>query len=215
MCVCSARYGQHFSQRHGFSVSSHEYGDLQHWQSQEASPQQRGESDLYALTHLKSSNGRSHKSFTLKIFYGVNILLNLSSLCIQGKVKADRNRARVEENFLKQTHAQRQEAAQTRREEKKRAEKERIMNEEDPERQRRLEVRILKCQKLKWKSNERTGTNVLNMQLFNCICPVWVLFFSGSSSATWTEEDWEEANEDEANQSESHVKRTAHHMDTH
>uniref|UniRef100_A0A8C7XAJ8 PAT complex subunit CCDC47 n=1 Tax=Oryzias sinensis TaxID=183150 RepID=A0A8C7XAJ8_9TELE len=58
----------------------------------------------------------------------------------EGKQKADRNRARVEENFLKQTHAQRQEAAQTRREEKKRAEKERIMNEEDPERQRRLEV---------------------------------------------------------------------------
>lgn len=61
-------------------------------------------------------------------------------LYTQGKQKADRNRARVEENFLKQTHAQRQEAAQTRREEKKRAEKERIMNEEDPERQRRLEV---------------------------------------------------------------------------
>lgn len=61
-------------------------------------------------------------------------------LCVQGKQKADRNRARVEENFLKQTHAQRQEAAQTRREEKKRAEKERIMNEEDPERQRRMEV---------------------------------------------------------------------------
>lgn len=50
----------------------------------------------------------------------------------------------MEENFLKQTHAQRQEAAQTRREEKKRAEKERIMNEEDPERQRRLEVRSRK-----------------------------------------------------------------------
>lgn len=63
------------------------------------------------------------------------------SSCVQGKQKADRNRARVEENFLKQTHAQRQEAAQTRREEKKRAEKERIMNEEDPERQRRMEVR--------------------------------------------------------------------------
>ncbi|KAG2460973.1 CCD47 protein, partial [Polypterus senegalus] len=58
----------------------------------------------------------------------------------EGKQKAERNRARVEENFLKLTHAQRQEAAQSRREEKKRAEKERIMNEEDPERQRRLEV---------------------------------------------------------------------------
>lgn len=67
--------------------------------------------------------------------------LTLLPSCVQGKQKADRNRARVEENFLKQTHAQRQEAAQTRREEKKRAEKERIMNEEDPERQRRMEVR--------------------------------------------------------------------------
>ncbi|XP_075703079.1 PAT complex subunit CCDC47 [Rhinoderma darwinii] len=57
----------------------------------------------------------------------------------EGKQKADKNRARVEENFLKLTHVQRQEAAQTRREEKKRAEKERIMNEEDPDKQRRLE----------------------------------------------------------------------------
>lgn len=59
----------------------------------------------------------------------------------KGKQRADKNRARVEENFLKLTHVQRQEAAQSRREEKKRAEKERIMNEEDPEKQRRLEVR--------------------------------------------------------------------------
>lgn len=59
----------------------------------------------------------------------------------KGKQKADKNRARVEEKFLKLTHVQRQEAAQSRREEKKRAEKERIMNEEDPEKQRRLEVR--------------------------------------------------------------------------
>ncbi|XP_068118951.1 PAT complex subunit CCDC47 [Hyperolius riggenbachi] len=57
----------------------------------------------------------------------------------EGKQKADKNRSRVEENFLKLTHVQRQEAAQSRREEKKRAEKERIMNEEDPDKQRRLE----------------------------------------------------------------------------
>uniref|UniRef100_A0A3B3Q1S7 PAT complex subunit CCDC47 n=1 Tax=Paramormyrops kingsleyae TaxID=1676925 RepID=A0A3B3Q1S7_9TELE len=71
--------------------------------------------------------------------------------CLQGKQKAEKNRARVEENFLKLTHTQRQEAAQTRREEKKRAEKERIMNEEDPDRQRRLEIAApeLKTQLLK------------------------------------------------------------------
>ncbi|KAJ8344818.1 hypothetical protein SKAU_G00290110 [Synaphobranchus kaupii] len=60
----------------------------------------------------------------------------------KGRQKADRNRTRVEQNFLRQTHAQRQEAAQTRREEKKRAQKEKIMNEEDPERQRRLEEAV-------------------------------------------------------------------------
>lgn len=65
------------------------------------------------------------------------------SLGAKGKQKADKNRARVEENFLKLTHVQRQEAAQSRREEKKRAEKERIMNEEDPEKQRRLEVKYV------------------------------------------------------------------------
>uniref|UniRef100_A0A8C1L6U0 PAT complex subunit CCDC47 n=1 Tax=Cyprinus carpio TaxID=7962 RepID=A0A8C1L6U0_CYPCA len=73
------------------------------------------------------------------VIYSIDKLKKLR-LNREGKQKADRNRARVEENFLKHTHAQRQEAAQTRREEKKRAEKERIMNEEDPDRQRRLEV---------------------------------------------------------------------------
>ncbi|XP_050020235.1 PAT complex subunit CCDC47 [Alexandromys fortis] len=67
----------------------------------------------------------------------------------EGKQRADKNRARVEENFLKLTHVQRQEAAQSRREEKKRAEKERIMNEEDPEKQRRLEEAALRREQKK------------------------------------------------------------------
>ncbi|XP_020852994.1 PAT complex subunit CCDC47 [Phascolarctos cinereus] len=67
----------------------------------------------------------------------------------EGRQKADKNRARVEENFLKLTHVQRQEAAQSRREEKKRAEKERIMNEEDPEKQRRLEEAALRREQKK------------------------------------------------------------------
>uniref|UniRef100_A0A8C2DBE7 PAT complex subunit CCDC47 n=1 Tax=Cyprinus carpio TaxID=7962 RepID=A0A8C2DBE7_CYPCA len=80
------------------------------------------------------------------VIYSIDKLKKLR-LNREGKQKADRNRARVEENFLKHTHAQRQEAAQTRREEKKRAEKERIMNEEDPDRQRRLEVSMRKKKK--------------------------------------------------------------------
>uniref|UniRef100_A0A6I8QRV2 PAT complex subunit CCDC47 n=1 Tax=Xenopus tropicalis TaxID=8364 RepID=A0A6I8QRV2_XENTR len=72
----------------------------------------------------------------------------------EGKQKADKNRARVEENFLKLTHVQRQEAAQTRREEKKRAEKERIMNEEDPEKQRRLEEAVQRREQKKMEKKQ-------------------------------------------------------------
>jgi hypothetical protein len=46
---------------------------------------------------------------------------------IQAKTKAEKNRQRVEEAFMKTTHAARAEAAAVRREEKKRQEKERIL----------------------------------------------------------------------------------------
>lgn len=57
----------------------------------------------------------------------------------EGKSKADKKRQAVEEMFLKTTHQQRQEAAQAKREEKIRERKQKVMEEEDPERQRRLE----------------------------------------------------------------------------
>ncbi|XP_019613425.1 PREDICTED: coiled-coil domain-containing protein 47-like isoform X2 [Branchiostoma belcheri] len=59
----------------------------------------------------------------------------------EAKTKADKMRLKVEESFLKMTHAQRQEAAQARREERRRAEKDRMMAEEDPDRQRKMEER--------------------------------------------------------------------------
>ncbi|XP_041365388.1 PAT complex subunit CCDC47-like [Gigantopelta aegis] len=59
----------------------------------------------------------------------------------EGKMKAEKKRHKAEEQLLKATHAQRQEAAQARREEKKRVEKERLMNEEDPDKARKLEDR--------------------------------------------------------------------------
>ncbi|KAF0292681.1 Coiled-coil domain-containing protein 47 [Amphibalanus amphitrite] len=70
----------------------------------------------------------------------------------EGRLKAEKNRLRVQEIFLKQTHQSRAEKAQAKREEKRRLEKERILEvrdrdgwrwganrEEDPEKQRRLE----------------------------------------------------------------------------
>nr|CAD7448406.1 unnamed protein product [Timema bartmani] len=73
----------------------------------------------------------------------------LSSPCpdpSSAKSKADKNRLRVEEAFLKTTHAARAEAAAARREEKKRQEKERILLEDDPDKQRKWEDREMKRQ---------------------------------------------------------------------
>ncbi|XP_075213339.1 PAT complex subunit CCDC47 [Lycorma delicatula] len=64
----------------------------------------------------------------------------------EAKNKADKNRLRVEEAFLKTTHAARAEAAAARREEKKKQEKERILQEDDPEKQRKWEEREMKRQ---------------------------------------------------------------------
>ncbi len=48
----------------------------------------------------------------------------------------------MSETLLKSVQAARQEAAQNRRDEQRRATKERIMAEEDPEKARRLEVSV-------------------------------------------------------------------------
>jgi len=63
-----------------------------------------------------------------------------SLLSLQAKLKAERSRQKTVETLQKAAHSQRTEAAQNRREEKRRAEKERMMNEDDPEKQRKLEV---------------------------------------------------------------------------
>ncbi|GFS39507.1 coiled-coil domain-containing protein 47 [Nephila pilipes] len=74
------------------------------------------------------------------VFYSIEKVKRFK-LSKEAKTKAEKNRQRVEEVFLKNTHAQRQEAAQARREEKRRAEKEKMMNEEDPDKQRKWEER--------------------------------------------------------------------------
>ncbi|CAF4598827.1 unnamed protein product [Rotaria sp. Silwood2] len=57
----------------------------------------------------------------------------------ESKMKAIKNRQRIEEQFLKGVNLQRQEQAQQRREEQRRVEKEKIMQSDDPELQRKWE----------------------------------------------------------------------------
>ncbi len=61
-------------------------------------------------------------------------------ICVQGKAKAVRNRAKVNATLEKLAHAQRQEAAQQRREDKAKAAKEKMLAETDPDKQRKMEV---------------------------------------------------------------------------
>lgn len=77
------------------------------------------------------------------VFYMIDKIKRFR-LTKEGKFKSEKNRQKVEESFLKATHAQRQEAAQAKREEKRRMEKEKILNEEDPEKQRKWEEKEYK-----------------------------------------------------------------------
>lgn len=85
------------------------------------------------------------KPLMVMVFYCIEKVKRYR-LTKEGKSKADKNRQRVEENFLKSTHQARAEAAQAKREERKRLERERIMADEDPEKQRRWEEKENKRQ---------------------------------------------------------------------
>jgi len=64
----------------------------------------------------------------------------------EAKNKAEKNRSRVEEQFMKITHNARAEAAAQKREEKRKAEKEKILSEDDPDKQRKWEKKEQKRQ---------------------------------------------------------------------
>ncbi|XP_052223443.1 PAT complex subunit CCDC47-like isoform X1 [Dreissena polymorpha] len=74
------------------------------------------------------------------VFYCVDKVGRLA-LSKEKRLKAEKNRAKAAEGYLKAAHSQLQEAAQLRREEKRRLAKEKIMNEEDPEKARKWEER--------------------------------------------------------------------------
>ncbi|XP_063985834.1 PAT complex subunit CCDC47 [Diachasmimorpha longicaudata] len=87
---------------------------------------------------LTGENQEKMKQLLQLSFYLLDKLRRFK-LSKEGKAKTDKNRLRVEEAFLKSTHAARAEAAAAKREEKRRAEKERILQEEDPDKQRKWE----------------------------------------------------------------------------
>uniref|UniRef100_A0A8R1U089 PAT complex subunit CCDC47 n=2 Tax=Onchocerca TaxID=6281 RepID=A0A8R1U089_ONCVO len=88
---------------------------------------------------FKMSNDMAEIDALLRMVFHCFEKIRRYRLSREGKLKADKKRQSVQEVFLKTTHQARQEAAQARREEKTRERKQRLLEEEDPEKQRRLE----------------------------------------------------------------------------
>ncbi|KAK0175420.1 hypothetical protein PV327_009171 [Microctonus hyperodae] len=132
-----------------------QYIDYIHISDQYSGPKQQEDSAQLTMPEVKrvlligfnisvkgripsSENMDKMRSLLQLAFYLLDKLRRFK-LSKEGKSKADKNRLRVEEAFLKTTHAARAEAAAAKREEKRRAEKERILQEEDPDKQRKWE----------------------------------------------------------------------------
>lgn len=93
----------------------------------------------------KANDMDSAKPLLILVFYLLEKIRRYR-LSKEGMSKAEKNRQRVEDEFLKSTHSARAEAAALRREEKRKQEKDRVMAEEDPEKQRRWEKKEQKRQ---------------------------------------------------------------------
>ncbi|VDM58608.1 unnamed protein product [Angiostrongylus costaricensis] len=93
----------------------------------------------FSFNLYECRNKESQAELLQLIFYIVDKVRKFR-MSKEAKLKADKRRREVEEAFIKTTHQLRQEAAQARREEKTRERKQRLLEEEDPEKQRRLEV---------------------------------------------------------------------------
>ncbi|VUZ44440.1 unnamed protein product, partial [Hymenolepis diminuta] len=95
---------------------------------------------------LKEDKIKDMKPLFNFVFYMLEKVRKIR-LLKDAKARADKARSKVYENAMKSVHQQRQEAAQNRRDEQRRAVKERIMAEEDPEKARRLEEKEQKKEK--------------------------------------------------------------------
>ncbi|KAI6171349.1 Coiled-coil domain-containing protein 47 [Aphelenchoides bicaudatus] len=94
---------------------------------------------IFSFNVIESEQTAETEQLLLQFVFHIVDRIRRYKLSREGKQKADKNRRQMEESFLKNTHQQRQEAAQARREEKTRERKAKILEEEDPDKQRKLQ----------------------------------------------------------------------------
>lgn len=124
-------------------------------QSEEASPAQR----------LSGAKRMATFSFALQDTLEVGEIIDFSltlvdklkkfKLSKDGKQKSEKNRQKITEILQKTAFTQRQEANQAKKEELRRKEKERIYNEENPEKQRRYELKEAKRERKQSKNQKK------------------------------------------------------------
>ncbi|CAG5033408.1 unnamed protein product [Parnassius apollo] len=142
--VCSAltQYHKHVQYIH---VSDRYSGPKQ---MEESSTTKLPETERVMLVSLAlgpDGGGDELRPLLLLVFYMLDKIKRLR-LSKEALVKCEKRRQKVAEAWLRGAHAARQEQAAQRREEKRKQEKERILAEDDPEKQRRWELKEQKRQ---------------------------------------------------------------------
>jgi len=108
--------------------------------------------------YTKASDMGATEQLVKMVLHLVDRVKNFK-LSQNARTKSEKKRREVAQSFLKSTHIQRQEAAQAKREEKARLEKEKLMAEEDPDKQRRMEDALSK------KNAKRNGPKTKSLKV--------------------------------------------------
>ncbi|XP_026321431.1 coiled-coil domain-containing protein 47 [Hyposmocoma kahamanoa] len=136
------QYHQHIQYIH---ISDRYCGPKQMEETQVTKPPETERVMLVGLALGAEGGGEELRPLLLLIFHLLDKLKRLR-MSKEALAKCEKRRQKVAEAWLRGAHAARQEQAAQRREEKRKQEKERILAEDDPEKQRRWELKEQKRQ---------------------------------------------------------------------
>ncbi|XP_072944727.1 PAT complex subunit CCDC47 [Epargyreus clarus] len=142
VCAALAQYHKHVQYVH---VSDRYSGPKQMEETAVTKPPDTERVMLVSLALGPDGGGDELRPLLLLVFYLMDKLKRLR-LSKEALAKCEKRRQKVAEAWMRGAHAARAEQAAQRREEKRKQEKERILAEDDPEKQRRWELKEQKRQ---------------------------------------------------------------------
>ncbi|CAH2043340.1 unnamed protein product, partial [Iphiclides podalirius] len=142
VCGALAQYHKHVQYIH---VSDRYCGPKQMEETATTKPPETERVMLVSLALGPNGGGEELRPLLQLVFYLLDKIKRLR-LSKEALAKCEKRRQKVAEAWMRGAHAARQEQAAQRREEKRKQEKERILAEDDPEKQRRWELKEQKRQ---------------------------------------------------------------------